>query len=151
MSNTSSSAKSGWRTLSWLIAMGLGATPASAHHGGGDFDPNKCFVFDGTVRQLAWTNPHSWIYVQANKSDGSNQLWGFELGTISGLARSGFRPSDFPIGLKVTLTAHVNRDPNRHTGSASKLVLPDGRTVGGAEALGSSVPGAGPAVVCPKY
>jgi hypothetical protein len=149
MSNVSPTAKPGRRALSLLVAAGLcaalGASPASAHHGGGAFDPNKCFVFDGAVRQLAWTNPHSWIYVQVNKSNGANELWGFEFGTVSGLARAGFRPSDFPQGTKVTVTANVNRDPSRHTGSSSKLVLvASGRTVGGAEALGS-VPTGGPA------
>jgi hypothetical protein len=145
MSKISSSAKPGWRVLSGLVATGLcaslGATPASAHHGGGTFDPNKCYVFEGAVRQIAWTNPHSWIYVQVKKSNGANELWGFEFGTVSGLARAGFRPSDFAEGTKVTVTANVNRDQSRHTGSSSKLVLvASGRTVGGAEALGS-VPG----------
>ena len=148
MSNASPSAKPGWRTLPWLVATGLcaflGATPASAHHGGGTFDPNKCYVFQGAVRQIAWTNPHSWIYVQVNKSNGANELWGFEFGTVSGLARAGFRPSDFAQGTKVTVTANVNRDASRHTGSSSKLVIvANGRTVGGADALGS-VPGGGP-------
>ena len=146
MSNVSSP-KLGWRKLPLLAAAGLlacvGATPASAHHGGGTFDPNKCYVFQGTVRQIAWTNPHSWIYVQVNKSGGGNELWGFEFGTVSGLARAGFRPSDFAQGTKVTVTANVNRDVSRHTGSSSKLVIvANGRTVGGAEALGS-VPGGG--------
>jgi hypothetical protein len=148
MSNASPSSKLGRRTLSVLAAAGLcaslGVSPASAHHGGGAFDPNKCYTFQGAVRQLAWTNPHSWIYVQVNKSNGANELWGFEFGTVSGLARAGFRPSDFPQGTKVTVTAHVNRDPSRHTGSSSKLVLvANGRTVGGADALGS-VPGGAP-------
>ncbi|EIZ79801.1 hypothetical protein WSK_1609 [Novosphingobium sp. Rr 2-17] len=147
--------KTGRRVLALLAATGLCASAASAHHGGGAFDPNKCFVFKGTVRQLAWTNPHSWIYVQAAKEDGTNELWGFEFGTVSGLARAGFRPSDFPVGTKVTVTAHVNRAPGRHTGSSSKLVLPNGRVIGGAEALGS-VPGGAPGgarkpVPCPAY
>jgi hypothetical protein len=156
MFNASSSARPGWRTLFGLAATGLCAalcaSPASAHHGGGAFDPNKCFVFEGTVRQLAWTNPHSWIYVQVKKSNGANELWGFEFGTVSGLARAGFRPSDFPTGAKVTVTAHVNRDPTRHTGSSSKLVLANGRVIGGAEALGS-VPGGpgGPGPGAPAY
>jgi hypothetical protein len=161
MSKASPSARPGRRALSWLVVTGLfaslGATPASAHHGGGTFDPNKCYIFDGAVRELAWTNPHSWIYVQVKKSNGANELWGFEFGTVSGLAHAGFRPSDFPEGTKVTVTANVNRDQSRHTGSSSKLVLVStGRTVGGADALGS-VPG-GPAAPdgrssqpCPNY
>ena len=155
MSNRGFYTRLGRAAIALLGIASIGVTPASAHHGGGSFDPNKCFVFKGTVRQLAWANPHSWIYVQVSKADRTNELWGFEFGTVSGLARAGFRPTDFPTGTKVTVTAHVNRMPGRHTGSSSKLVLPDGRVIGGAEALGS-VPGGAPGgarkpVPCPSY
>ena len=156
MSNTPSRAKFGLAALACLAVSSLGMSSASAHHGGGTFDPNKCYVFKGSVRQLAWSNPHSWIYVEVPRPDGTKVLWGFEFGTVAGLARAGFRPSDFPAGTKVTVTAHVNRNPARHTGSSSKLVLANGLTIGGAEALGS-VPGAPGAygnrkpVACPAY
>lgn len=132
-----------------LVVTGLGVPPASAHHGGGTFDPNRCFVFQGTVRQLAWTNPHSWIYVTVPRSNGASELWGFEFGTIAGLARAGLRPSNFPAGTRVTVTAHVNRDRTRHTGASSRLVLPDGRVIGGADAQGTVPRGATSA--CPEY
>jgi len=79
------------------------------------------------------------------RPDGSTELWGFEIGTIDTLASEGFRPSDFPRGTKVTVTAHVNRDPAKHTGSSSKLVLPNGRVIGVAPA------GGGQPVSCPNY
>jgi len=145
MFNASSRAKLGWATLSWLAAASLGVLPASAHHSGGAFDPNKCFVFKGTVRQLAWANPHSWIYLLVPRPDGSTELWGFEIGTIDTLASEGFRPSDFSRGTKVTVAAHANRDPGKHTGSSSRLVLPNGRVIGGAPA------GGGQPVSCPNY
>jgi len=147
---------------------------AWAHHGGGTFDPNKCFTFEGTVRKVAWVNPHAWIYVEVPKS-GAQELWGFEFGSVSGLARSGFRPSDFPTGTKVTITAYANRALEKHTASSHKLVLADGRVVGGPDASGTApgssapppggAPGAGsppptppgggyaanPATNCPDY
>ena len=149
-----SRAKLGWATLPLLAVSSLGATPAIAHHGGGTFDPNKCYIFKGEVRQLAWTNPHSWIYVQVAKSNGQSELWGFEFGSVSGLARAGFRPSDFPAGTKVTVTAHVNRNPARHTGTSSRLVMnASGRVVGGPEATGTvaGAPGSRVATTCPNY
>jgi hypothetical protein len=116
---------------------------AWAHHGGGTFDPNKCFVFQGTVRKVAWVNPHAWIYVEVPKSAGSQELWGFEFGSVSGLARSGFRPADFPTGTKVTVTAYANRAIEKHTASSHRLVLADGRVVGGPDASGTA-PGSSP-------
>lgn len=132
-----------------LLALSVSTPVAWAHHGGGTFDPNRCFVFQGTVRQLAWTNPHSWIYVQVPRPNGTPELWGFEFGTISGLARAGLRPSNFKIGTQVTVTAHVNRDRTKHTGASSTLVLPSGRVVGGAGVQGTVPSGASSA--CPAY
>jgi hypothetical protein len=128
----------------WLLALGLCTTPAWAHHGGGTFDATKCFSFKGTVRQVAWANPHAWLYVQVEKPAGQSELWGFEFGTVGGLSRAGFRPSDFAIGTKVSVTAYANRDIVKHTGSASRLILPDGRDVTGAGIAGTAPAGAPP-------
>jgi len=122
---------------------GLCTSTAWAHHGGGTFDANKCFVFKGTVRQVAWANPHAWIYVNVDKPGGGTELWGFEFGSVGGLARAGFRPSDFPQGTPLNITAYANRDIEKHTGSANRLILPDGRDVAGSEIAGTA-PAGGP-------
>ncbi len=133
----------GWLPLLWACT-----STAWAHHGGGTFDMSKCLVFHGTVRQFAWLNPHAWIYVTVPKADGANELWGFELGSVGVLSRMGFRPVDFPKGNDVVVTAHINRDESKHTGSASTVVLPDGRTVKN----GFGGPGAGNAsAACRDY
>jgi len=133
MRNVSSIKKAGC-----LLALGLSTSPAWAHHGGGTFDANKCFVFKGAVRQVAWANPHAWLYVQVDKPQGGSELWGFEFGTVSGLSRAGFRPSDFATGTSVNVTAYANRDMSKHTGSANRLILPDGRDVSGAGIAGTA-------------
>ena len=154
----------------WLLVLSICTSTAWAHHGGGTFDPTKCFAFKGTVRQVAWANPHAWLYVQVQKGEGESELWGFEFGTVGGLSRAGFRPSDFAIGTKVSVTAYANRELAKHTGSAQRLILPDGRDVagagiagtapagappgaGGPPGAGAPPPGAGPApaVNCPDY
>ena len=122
---------------------GLCTSTAWAHHGGGTFDANKCFVFKGKVRQVAWANPHAWIYVTVEKPGGSSELWGFEFGTVSGLARAGFRPSDFAQGTPLTVTASANRDVKVFTASANRLILPDGRDVSGGGIAGTA-PSGGP-------
>ena len=147
-----------------LLVLSICTSTAGAHHGGGTFDPSKCFAFKGTIRQLAWANPHAWLYVQVQKEAGDSELWGFEFGTVGGLSRAGFRPSDFAIGTKVSVTAYANRDLSKHTGSANRLILPDGRDVTGAGIAGTAPagtpptaggppPGAGPAPAanCPEY
>jgi hypothetical protein len=148
-----------FKRVGWLSVLCACASTAWAHHGGGTFDAKRCFVFKGTVKQVAWTNPHAWVYVEVEKSKGATELWGFEFGSISSLSRAGFRPSDFAKGTKVTVTGYANRNPEKHTGSANRLVLPDGRDVGGAAIAGTAPAGGatGPAgaapapVSCPAY
>ena len=125
-----------------LLALSLCTSTAWAHHGGGTFDASKCFAFKGTIRQLAWANPHAWLYVQVQKADGASELWGFEFGTVGSLSRAGFRPSDFTIGTKISVTAYANRDISKHTGSANRLILPDGRDVAGSGIAGTAPAGA---------
>ena len=127
-----------------LVALSICTSTAWAHHGGGTFDATKCFAFKGTVRQVAWANPHAWLYVQVQKPDNTSELWGFEFGTVGSLSRAGFRPSDFAIGTKVSVTAYSNRDVSKHTGSANRLILPDGRDVTGAGIAGTAPAGAPP-------
>ena len=145
-----------FKRVGWVSVLCAFTSIAWAHHGGGTFDAKRCFVFKGTVKQVAWANPHAWLYVQVEKPGGASELWGFEFGSISGLSRAGFRPSDFAIGTKVTVTGYANRNPEKRTGSANRLVLPDGRDVGGAEIAGTA-PAGGPAggakgaANCPDY
>lgn len=148
MFKTSSSTKLGLAALSLVLASTLGASSATAHHGGGTFDPSKCYMFKGTMRGIAWANPHSWIYVDVEKGN-AKELWGFELGTIGGLSRLGFRPADFAKGTPVTVKANINRTAGKRTGTSNQTVLSGNRVVGGAEASGTAVGSAGQA--CPDY
>jgi Family of unknown function (DUF6152) len=137
------------KNLGWLLVLGLCTSTAWAHHGGGTFDANKCFVFKGAIRQVAWANPHAWLYVQVEKPAGGSELWGFEFGTVPGLSRAGFRPSDFAIGTKITVTAYANREIEKHTGSAHRLILPDGRDVSGSGIAGTAPAGGPPGAAGP--
>jgi hypothetical protein len=137
-----------------LLVLSLCTSTAWAHHGGGTFDANKCFVFKGTVRQVAWVNPHAWIYVEVEKPAGASELWGFEFSAFGALMRAGFKSSDFAHGTKLTVTAYSNRAVEKHTGSASKLVMADGRQAGGSEVAGTAPAGtdSGTAALnCPDY
>src|ERR1039458_2608304 len=138
MTNISSSKKAGC-----LLALSICTSTAWAHHGGATFDRAKGLAFKGTIRQVAWANPHAWLYVQVQKPDGASELWGFEFGTVGSLSRAGFRPSDFAIGIKIIVSAYANRDISKHTGSANRLILPDGRDVAGSGIAGTAPAGAG--------
>jgi hypothetical protein len=139
------------KKVGWLTVLSLCTSTAWAHHGGGTFDANKCFVFKGTVRQVAYVNPHAWIYVQVEKPGAASELWGFEFGGLGGLVRAGVKDTDFGKGTKVTVTAYANRAVEKHTASANKVILGDGRQVGGSDIAGTAPAGGTGSANCPDY
>lgn len=56
------------------------AVPASSHHSTVEFDYTKAYAVVGTVKELQWTNPHSWLQVLVPDESGELVEWGFELG-----------------------------------------------------------------------
>ena len=48
----------------------LAAAPAGAHHSGTMYDTDKAVSLTGTVREFQWTNPHSFIEIEAPDDKG---------------------------------------------------------------------------------
>ena len=68
------------RRVSWsTIALGLAiAAPAAAHHSFAPFDLTTQKTISGAVKQVDWTNPHTWIWVNVANKEGGVDAWGFE-------------------------------------------------------------------------
>jgi hypothetical protein len=49
------------------------AAPALAHHSFAMFDAEKTVTLQGTVKELEWINPHSWLRVMV-KDEKTGQL-----------------------------------------------------------------------------
>jgi hypothetical protein len=58
----------------------LVVAPAMSHHSTVEFDYTKAYAVVGTVKELQWTNPHSWLQVLVPGEEGELVEWGFELG-----------------------------------------------------------------------
>jgi len=62
--------------LTLLAAVTLSWSSAFAHHSfSAEFDASKVVHLEGTVVKFAWVNPHSWIYMDVMKADGSVEHW----------------------------------------------------------------------------
>ena len=117
--------------LSLLIgATSLSAAPALAHHSFSMFDFTKIVEVTGTVKKLDWTNPHSWLQIEATDETGQVKQWSFEMGGSGAMARKGWKPKLVLPGDKVTVTMAPlkNGTPG---GALLSIVLPDGRKVSG--------------------
>ena len=82
------------------VLAGLGV-PASAHHSGAMFDPEKTITLKGVVKEFEYTNPHSWLWVTVTNDDKTTTDWGFEAEGPSTLFRNGIKKSDLKPGDKV--------------------------------------------------
>lgn len=129
------------------IFTGLGCTlPASAHHAfSAEFDAQKPLELKGVVTKAQWVNPHSWVYVDVKKPDGSVDNWGFEFGAPFSLKQKGLTKTTLPVGTEITLKGYRSKSGENYAYSTS-ITLADGKVfqTGGAQDAPEPAAGATP-------
>jgi hypothetical protein len=114
-----------------LLALLLAGLPpdAGAHHSfSAEFDVTKVVHLEGTVTEFAWVNPHSWIYMDVPRQDGTVEHWKIEGGAPSLLLRRGWNKQSVPPGIRVIVNAFQARE-GAFRASARDVTFPDGRTL----------------------
>lgn len=116
------------QVVAGLLAMAFTLPLAAwAHHSfAAEFDGSKVVHLEGTVVKFAWVNPHSWIYINVPKADGSTEEWRIEGGAPSLLLRRGWNRNSLPAGTKIVVNAFPARDGDRRA-SPRDISFPDGR------------------------
>ena len=113
------------------VAVMLPLGTASAHHSfGAEFTRNRPIEVTGTVTKVEWMNPHARFYVEATDKDGQKVTWNFELTTPNILMRQGWTRHSLKPGDTVTVKGFGAKN-GAHVGSASTVLLADGRRVFG--------------------
>jgi hypothetical protein len=127
---------------SGLLAVSL---PARAHHAfASEFDATKPVTLRGTVTQMEWINPHSWIHIDVAQDDGTVESWMIEAGPPGVLVRRGWSKDSIQAGTEVLVEGYQARDgSNRANGR--DVTLPDGSRL----FAGSTGPGAPPEDAAP--
>ncbi len=88
----------------------IASLPLFAHHSAAMFEEKKTITVEGVVKEFQYTNPHSWLLVDVTDKTGKVTTWGFEAEGPSTLQRAGIRPSEFPVGTKLTITGRPMKD-----------------------------------------
>jgi hypothetical protein len=92
-----------------LMGLVLMARPAVGHHGFANFDLNTEITVAGTVGEVVFVNPHSWLYLDVTAQDGRVTKWKCELRGAAVLRRSGWSPEMFARGTRLTITGAPDR------------------------------------------
>ena len=93
-----------------LLMQGV-AAPVSAHHAfAAEFDASSPIELRGTVVRMEWVNPHTWIHIDVEQPDGSQQTWMIEGGPPNTLLRRGFTKESLLVGTEVFVEGFQARD-----------------------------------------
>ena len=113
--------------LSAVVAVALVA-PTIAHHSPAAFDRTKKVTLVGTVKEVRWQNPHTWIEVEVPDEKNKSKLvvWGVELTSPTYLIRAGWKSNIIKPGDKVTVVVNPVRS-GEPSGIFVSLTLADGR------------------------
>ncbi len=115
--------------LSFATLMPAGLLPsAQAHHSNSAYDRSRNITVAGTVHEFKWANPHVWLYVDVPNGKGGTDLWSFEGGSVSVLARNGWRAAAMKPGQHVQVIAQPNRNGS-HCGGFIKVIFDDGSSL----------------------
>jgi hypothetical protein len=119
------------RTHLIILLAGLGlvltAAPASAHHAfAAEFDATNPIELRGTIAKVELINPHSWIHLDVETSDGSVERWMIEGGPPNALFRRGFTQASLPVGAVIVVEGFRARDLSSLKANGRDITMADG-------------------------
>jgi len=134
-------------SLQVLMAMVACIGTAMAHHSTAEFDYSKSLSLAGTVVEVQWMNPHSFIevLVPASAPGRTPQRWSIEIGSPNINTRMGWKKTTVRTGDRISVEIAPTRD-GKPRGTLRVLTLPDGSRIKGIAGLTVSDPNGAPLI-----
>ena len=85
---------------------------AWAHHSHANYNTTTSNQLEGTVKELRWMNPHTWIYLEV-MDQGKPAVWVLEGGGPAGLTRNGWTKEDVSPGETLKVKCNPLKDGSR--------------------------------------
>jgi len=117
----------------WIASLGTAAVSlatfsVSAHHSfAGEFDTTKKAQLVGTISQVEWINPHTYIHIDVKDEQGAVATWRLESLPTAMMRKAGLtKELIMGDGSRVTAEVILARDGTQHLAWATKLTYADG-------------------------
>ena len=98
--------------------------PALAHHSHGNYQMTEYTLLEGTVTEVHWITPHSWIYIEVIDEGGEPAVWALEGAGLARLRSIGWTEDSVKVGDPVSVRCHQLRDGSN--GCLLGFVTPEG-------------------------
>jgi hypothetical protein len=85
---------------------------AWAHHSHANYNTTATNELEGTVKELRWMNPHTWIYLEV-VDQGKPSVWVLEGGSPAGVQRNGWKKEDVSPGETLKVKCNPLKDGSR--------------------------------------
>ena len=119
--------------LRWIASIGIAAfsltaLSVSAHHSfAGEFDSTKKAQLVGTVSQVEWINPHTYIHIDVKDAHGAVATWRLESLPTAMMRKAGLtKELIMGDGSPVTADVILARDGTQNLAWVTKLAYADG-------------------------
>jgi len=93
-----------------MLAGAVAAVPVQAHHSHGNYKMQEFTALRGTVKEIHWLNPHSWIYLEVRDSKGEPVLWALEGASVGELRKRGWAADSIKVGDTIAVRCHALQD-----------------------------------------
>ncbi|MEO8100335.1 MAG: DUF6152 family protein [Acidobacteriota bacterium] len=113
-----------WSTL--CVTLCLVGLPLQAHHSTAPFDMTRESTISGIVSEFRWTNPHSYIYLEAAEG-GEMRRWVLEAESLNLLRRNGWSKESVKKGDRISCLGARAKDTSVYAMKCFTVIFPDGR------------------------